>query len=108
MDTCPSHCTPATPAHVQGARILEGLAASGLRSLRYALELPGVSRVDANDLDPLVVASMRDNIKANGPQAVQRIMPTCSDVRLLMINNPGVRACVRAHARVCMTSVSVL
>lgn len=35
--------------------MLEGLAASGLRSIRYALEIDGISRIDANDLDGSVV-----------------------------------------------------
>jgi tRNA (guanine26-N2/guanine27-N2)-dimethyltransferase len=35
--------------------VLEGLAASGLRSIRYALEIDGVARIDANDLDGAVV-----------------------------------------------------
>ena len=39
----------------KGARVLEGLAASGLRSIRYALEIDGIARIDANDLDGAVV-----------------------------------------------------
>ncbi|KAF6262188.1 N2,N2-dimethylguanosine tRNA methyltransferase-domain-containing protein [Scenedesmus sp. NREL 46B-D3] len=78
---------PAQPA--QGnARLLEGLAASGLRSIRYALELDGVSRIDATDLDPAVVDSMRANIALNGPEAQARVVPTCSDARLLMLQSP--------------------
>eukprot|EP00878_Enallax_costatus_P035302 GHUV01039322.1.p1 GENE.GHUV01039322.1~~GHUV01039322.1.p1 ORF type:complete len:137 (+),score=15.08 GHUV01039322.1:1054-1464(+) len=75
---------------LQGARVLEGLAASGLRSIRYALELDGVSRIDANDLDPSVVESMKQNISFNGPDAEAKVQPTCSDARLLMLQSPGV------------------
>ncbi|WIA32628.1 hypothetical protein OEZ86_003431 [Tetradesmus obliquus] len=78
---------PAQPAQA-GARVLEGLAASGLRSIRYALELDGVSRIDANDVDPAVVESMRANIALNGPGVAARVVPTCSDARLLMLQNP--------------------
>jgi hypothetical protein len=74
------------------ARVLEGLAASGLRSIRYALELDGVSRIDANDLDPAVVDSMRANIALNGLQVQARVVPTCSDARLLMLQSPEVGA----------------
>jgi tRNA G26 N,N-dimethylase Trm1 len=74
----------------QGARVLEGLAASGLRSIRYALELDGVSRIDANDLDPTVVESMRRNIHMNGPDVEAKVQPHCSDARLLMLQNPYV------------------
>ena len=35
--------------------MLEALAASGLRAIRYAAEIEGIGRVDANDLDPQVV-----------------------------------------------------
>ena len=72
----------------QGATVLEGLAASGLRSIRYALELDGVARVHANDLDPAVVESMRRNISMNGPVAEAKVQPHCSDARLLMLQNP--------------------
>lgn len=70
--------------------MLEGLAASGLRSIRYALELDGVARIEANDLDPTVVESMKQNIAFNGPDVVAKVQPTCSDARLLMLQNPGV------------------
>lgn len=33
----------------EGLCVLEGLAASGLRSIRFALEVPGLKRVTAND-----------------------------------------------------------
>lgn len=75
---------------MQGARVLEGLAASGLRSIRYALELDGVSRIDANDLDPTVVESMRRNVHMNGPDVEAKVQPHCSDARLLMLQNPFV------------------
>lgn len=73
--------------------MLEGLAASGLRSIRYALELDGVSRIDANDLDPSVVESMKQNIAFNGAEVEAKVQPTCSDARLLMLQNPGVGVC---------------
>ena len=72
-----------------GARILEGLSASGLRSVRYALEVDGISRVDANDLDPSVVESMRANIAFNGPDVEAKVFPHNSDARMLMLQNPG-------------------
>eukprot|EP00195_Chlamydomonas_chlamydogama_P004170 CAMPEP_0202922836 /NCGR_PEP_ID=MMETSP1392-20130828/78133_1 /ASSEMBLY_ACC=CAM_ASM_000868 /TAXON_ID=225041 /ORGANISM="Chlamydomonas chlamydogama, Strain SAG 11-48b" /LENGTH=576 /DNA_ID=CAMNT_0049616487 /DNA_START=1623 /DNA_END=3353 /DNA_ORIENTATION=+ len=71
-----------------GARLLEGLAASGLRSIRYALEIPGVSRIDANDLDRAVVESMKRNIEFNGPEVVAKVQPQCSDARMIMMQSP--------------------
>jgi hypothetical protein len=74
-----------------GARILEGLAASGLRSIRYALELDGVDRVDANDLDPAVVETMRSNIRYNGGAAHDKVHACNEDARLLMLKSHRVR-----------------
>lgn len=74
-----------------GARILEGLAASGLRSIRYALELDGVARVDANDLDPAVVETMRGNIRFNGGAAEAKVRACNKDARLLMLESHQVR-----------------
>lgn len=91
------HLSPPSP---QGLRVLEGLSATGLRSIRYALELDGVSQIDANDLDPTVVEAMRRNISMNGPDVEAKVQPHCSDARLLMLQNPYVsvmRACRLRH-----------
>ncbi len=39
--------------------MLEALAASGLRAVRYAMEVEGVHKVVANDFDAVAVASCR-------------------------------------------------
>ena len=49
-----------------GIEIIEALAATGLRSLRYSKEVPGVAGVVANDMSKLAVQSMRDNVVFNG------------------------------------------
>ncbi|KAK8864245.1 N2,N2-dimethylguanosine tRNA methyltransferase [Kwoniella newhampshirensis] len=46
--------------------ILEALAATGLRSIRYAKEIPNVKYVLANDLSPSACEAMRRNIELNG------------------------------------------
>lgn len=78
---------------VDGIKILEGLAASGLRSIRYALEVEGTGRVDANDLDSDAVEAMKRNIQYNGPEAEQRMRPLQGDARVIMLQSPlvGVR-----------------
>ena len=68
-----------------GIRVLEGLAASGLRAIRYAREVPGIARVDANDLDPVVVDAMRRNVAFNGPEASCRVHPIQGDCRIVMM-----------------------
>ncbi|KAH9856963.1 N2,N2-dimethylguanosine tRNA methyltransferase [Lenzites betulinus] len=45
--------------------ILEALSATGLRSIRYAHEIPSVKYVIANDLSPAAVEAMRRNIELN-------------------------------------------
>ena len=68
-----------------GVRILEGLAASGLRAIRYAIEIEGVAEVLANDLDPNVVAALRQNIEWNGGLAVEKVTPSVGDARLVAL-----------------------
>ncbi|MEB3861881.1 MAG: tRNA (guanine(10)-N(2))-dimethyltransferase [Desulfurococcales archaeon] len=46
--------------------IVEPLTATGVRSVRYALELRGVGRVIAGDIDPRAVELARVNAEANG------------------------------------------
>ncbi|KAL7549791.1 hypothetical protein ACHAWF_017679 [Thalassiosira exigua] len=49
-----------------GMAVFEALAASGLRSLRYWKEVPGVRTVVVNDLDPVAVDMARENVRRNG------------------------------------------
>ncbi|KAI0006165.1 tRNA methyltransferase [Russula compacta] len=46
--------------------ILEALSATGLRSIRYAKEIPLVRYVIANDLSPSATAAMTRNVELNG------------------------------------------
>ncbi|KAH9996809.1 N2,N2-dimethylguanosine tRNA methyltransferase [Russula vinacea] len=46
--------------------ILEALSATGLRSIRYAKEIPLVRFVIANDLSPSAAAAMTRNVELNG------------------------------------------
>ena len=48
-----------------GITILEALAASGLRSIRYAKEIENVNYVVANDISEKAVATMKRNIAHN-------------------------------------------
>ena len=84
------HCSEQTItyAQVDGIKILEGLAASGLRSIRYALEVEGTGRVDANDLDSDAVEAMKRNIQFNGAEAEQRMRPLQGDARVVMLQSP--------------------
>src|SRR2546421_10119498 len=58
--------------------ILEALSATGLRAIRYALEIPYVSTVLANDMSPDAISSIHRNISHNIlPPGL--VTATCSD-----------------------------
>ncbi|KAK2719285.1 hypothetical protein QYM36_004934 [Artemia franciscana] len=48
-----------------GVALFEALAASGLRSIRYAKEAGGFRSIIANDLSRAAVESMKTNIEHN-------------------------------------------
>ena len=48
-----------------GLYILEALAASGLRSIRYFQEIPNIRRLIVNDIADAAVASMKQNFAFN-------------------------------------------
>ncbi|XP_034252732.1 probable tRNA (guanine(26)-N(2))-dimethyltransferase isoform X2 [Thrips palmi] len=52
-------------SYEDGMIILEALAATGLRSIRYAKEVPGIKQIVANDLSPSAVESLKANIAYN-------------------------------------------
>ncbi|KIK57785.1 hypothetical protein GYMLUDRAFT_45975 [Collybiopsis luxurians FD-317 M1] len=57
---------PVEPKFEYRITILEALSATGLRSIRYAKEIPLVKYVLANDLSPTAVAAMKRNVELNG------------------------------------------
>lgn len=63
-------------------RILEALSASGLRSVRYAKEIPGVKEIIANDLSRQAVESIKLNAKHNNVENL--VTPSHSDAMTLM------------------------
>jgi tRNA (guanine26-N2/guanine27-N2)-dimethyltransferase len=77
-----------------GLRVLEALGATGLRSMRYAREIPGLDHVVCNDLDAAAVASIGANISFNAqhqpPSArplAELVQPSHADAALLMYQN---------------------
>ncbi|KAJ5468704.1 tRNA (guanine(26)-N(2))-dimethyltransferase [Penicillium sp. IBT 31633x] len=61
--------------------VLDALSATGLRALRYASELPFVTKVVANDLSASAINSMKTNIEYN---EIQTIQPNLADARVYM------------------------
>ena len=84
-----TNTAPASFSNRNGIHVLEGLAASGLRAIRYAKEIDDIGRVVANDMDPAVVAAMRRNIEFNGADVVERVVPSVGDARIVMMQNPN-------------------
>lgn len=66
----------------EGLRILEALSATGLRSVRYANEVPGVKEIIANDLSKSAVESIEKNVKHNKLEHL--ITPSFNDAMTLM------------------------
>ncbi|XP_038221282.1 probable tRNA (guanine(26)-N(2))-dimethyltransferase [Zerene cesonia] len=56
--------------------ILEALSATGLRSIRYAKEVPNVTKIIANDLSEQAVETIKDNVIYNG---VDNLIETSHD-----------------------------
>ncbi|XP_074423090.1 tRNA (guanine(26)-N(2))-dimethyltransferase isoform X1 [Larus michahellis] len=65
-----------------GLRVLEALAASGLRSIRFAKEVPGLRAVVANDFSARAVELMSRNVAFNGVGDL--VAPRMADARMLM------------------------
>ncbi|VDO05284.1 unnamed protein product [Rodentolepis nana] len=65
-----------------GLSILEALGASGLRSVRFANEIPMLHKIVTNDLDPEAAKLISENAKLNGVEDI--IRPSCSDAVKLM------------------------
>ncbi|KAG8177922.1 hypothetical protein JTE90_015357 [Oedothorax gibbosus] len=66
-------------------RVLEALAASGLRSIRFAKEIPDVGSIVANDRDTQAYLSMQRNIKHNNVEHI--VEATNEDASLLLYKN---------------------
>lgn len=66
-----------------GIKIMDALAATGLRSIRYAKEIPGVKRVVANDVDEDAASACAKNIEKN--RATAKCEAKCSDAVVAMI-----------------------
>ena len=92
---CPSACEKkeikleAGKKHENGISILEGLAASGLRSVRFALEIPGVKKIVANDFSNVAVEYIKKNIEHNGVEEI--VQPSLSDASMVMYRHKHIK-----------------
>ena len=59
--------------------MLDALAATGLRSVRYAKEVPGVKRVVSNDIEAEAAKKCQENATSNGCESlVEAVCATAS------------------------------
>ncbi|NXS31422.1 TRM1 dimethyltransferase, partial [Pomatostomus ruficeps] len=72
-----------------GLRVLEALAASGLRSIRFAREVPGLGAIVASDCSPRAAALMARNVARNGVGDL--VTPRLADARMLMYQSKAER-----------------
>eukprot|EP01130_Rhizamoeba_saxonica_P005892 TRINITY_DN2332_c0_g1_i1.p1 TRINITY_DN2332_c0_g1~~TRINITY_DN2332_c0_g1_i1.p1 ORF type:complete len:528 (+),score=103.11 TRINITY_DN2332_c0_g1_i1:177-1586(+) len=68
-----------------GVDILEGLSATGLRSVRYCKEIPGVRSVMANDIEESAVESIINNIEFN--EVGDLCTPNHGDASMVMMQH---------------------
>ena len=66
-----------------GIVLFEGLAASGLRSIRYALEVKGIEEIVASDISSDAFQLMSKNVENN--QVSQIIKPVQMDARSVQV-----------------------
>nr|KAG5699570.1 hypothetical protein BaRGS_033766 [Batillaria attramentaria] len=82
----------------EGLRIFEGLAASGLRSIRFGLEVPGVKEVIANDFDKNAVGFIERNIAKNDLTGL--VNSSYGDASMVMYQNKDFASSVDFYVRV--------
>eukprot|EP00898_Chlorokybus_atmophyticus_P008128 jgi/Chlat1/8316/Chrsp78S07725 len=76
---------PVSTQLAAGITVLEALAASGLRSIRYAKEVAGIRSIVANDSDASATAACTRNIEYNGVQGT--VSAHQEDARLYMLRH---------------------
>ena len=91
---------------MKGISILEAMAASGLRAIRYAKEIPGLGQVIANDMDQDAVTAIQRNIEFNGVQ--DAVTAHRSDARLLLLQHEQVCLSRAIHSLTFFNRIAVL
>ena len=58
------------------------MSATGLRSVRFAKEIPNVHKIVANDIDPIAVKLIEENVILNNVEKIVDV--NCGDANLFM------------------------
>ncbi|CAB0036326.1 unnamed protein product [Trichogramma brassicae] len=69
----------------RGLRVLEALSATGLRSIRYAKEVPGIDEIVANDISVSAVEAIKKNVVFNQVDSI--VKPHANDATMVMYEN---------------------
>jgi tRNA (guanine26-N2/guanine27-N2)-dimethyltransferase len=69
-----------------GLKILEALSASGLRSIRYAKEVPNIDEILVNDIDKAAVDCIERNVEFNGLDG-DKVKPNIADANDVMFEH---------------------
>ncbi|KAJ0980151.1 hypothetical protein J5N97_008406 [Dioscorea zingiberensis] len=72
---------------LKAPKVLEALAASGLRALRYAREIDGIGQVVALDNDKVSIEACKKNIQFNGSVACTKVEAHLADARVYMLTH---------------------
>lgn len=65
-------------------KVLDGLAGTGIRGVRFANEISGLSEIVINDRNPTAFKLIKKNIKAN---KLKNADPQIEDLNVLLVNN---------------------
>lgn len=70
-------------------RVADPFSGTGVRAVRYAIEVPGVDEVYANDLDPKAFELIRDNVRMNRVQDKVKIFRGDANAILYILKSLG-------------------
>ncbi len=70
-------------------RVADPFSGTGVRAVRYAIEVPGVNEVYANDLDPNAFKLIQENVRMNNVQDKVRVFRGDANAILYMLKSLG-------------------
>ncbi|XP_038990028.1 probable tRNA (guanine(26)-N(2))-dimethyltransferase 2 isoform X2 [Phoenix dactylifera] len=73
---------------LKAPKVLEALAASGLRSIRYAREIDELGQIVALDCDKVCIEACKRNVQFNGSVASSKVEAHLADARVYMLTHP--------------------
>ena len=101
----------ATAAPERKVRVLDAMSATGLRAIRYALEVPELGTITANDRDPKAVEAIRSNLALSHVPA-GKVQAVESDAVSLMLARAGIHTQTYVyihtyiHTYICMRTLA--